>query len=559
MRSIKLSSIIQRDKLIYIALFLSVMLIFQFALYWFNAHQRTVFSWDEANYHHFFVKNVRRLAISDAGFWNDLRFSLSTHDYNSVSSIPLLPLGLLVGTSRHHFQAYILLLYGGACFLALSFLLKRILFGELMGSVPVTALIGLSVALTFLLMPYMIYPVFRGFWAILGVVFALLIYGLTFRCVYGECGIKTYLVLGTMIPLPFFVQRWFLIWVASFVLVFGLLLLSRAIITKSLRRLVSLGLMMLTALAMLKIWVEPILWRIVSTDYSSLYRAYRFEPFKRFLYESIDYYGLFVLLLMLLGYALMLKGRLAIASLSITVQCLITLGLFLRVQNMDAHQHNLFMIFILIGLSFACFKILSMKNVIPKLLLFGISVAVFVSFHNWLPLPSVYGLFPSAKATPERRDDIAVLKKLADDIAVQTAGGPVYVLSYSGSFNRDLVTRVYFDDFGTDISDRLLDVSEIDYRDPFPYSFFTAKSVYVATPPQFESTERRQKVIDLLHGWITEGDGRKHYQVSSDEYHLDWNTTVQRYQLTGEIPEDVIQDLANRYAVLLGPSSNTTD
>jgi hypothetical protein len=536
-----------------------------FAAYYVN-QEHSVYVWDYKLYWLFYRDFGSSLVQHPMDALHSLIESIQNDDYNLLPVLPLSPFAWLFGTSR---LTYILAITNVALLpsaLIISLLAQRILpqqFPKPSLSPPLV----LATA-SVLMLPSMWSPVLRGFPDVLGVLVIGSILLLHFAKPLAEQRWAHLVTTGLLHCLLVLLRRYYSFWVVAF---FPALTVAQCLdiyqrhdgvwklYVATIRNAVVIGVTFTIALFVI---ATPLILRILHTDYSDIYSAYKSSSSLLEAAEKLfSYFGWSVIICGLVGltWLTMRKDTRVVGSFLI-MQSFIVFWLFLRTQ--DFSQQHYYLLIPGIALCIAVmvaglwaqitnglWRTVSIGFVFAALL--ASSVTAF--YPKAANVSSILGsLVPNAISYPLIRNDLDVLWLLLDRLEEleQDQRGDIYVLASSLIMNEDILNmgcrlgprRWYF-------CDRILDTHDVDKRDGFPRQFLHAQYLVVASPTQSHLKPEDQRVIGVLTREVTEGHGiGKSFQRMPGEFKLDNGVAVWVYAKIRPFERTDLEALANEFA-----------
>jgi len=306
----------------------------------------------------------------------------------------------------------------------------------------------------------------------------------------------------------------------------------------------------------------PLLARMAGMDFALAFSAYRVVGgFVGSLGALRDHLGLGLPALAIVGAWLALRDprQRGFAAL-LVVQILVSLLLFLRVQDLDLHHFYL----VLPGL--VVLVVLAMLHVGAALggaasrwvVLLAVAAGLAVGFASMVVPPAaslaaLAPLVPSRQGRPLQRADLGDVERLLrtlDGLTTAAEGGWVYVLSSSVELNDDLLRWAWLGQPGwPNLGDRLLVTHHVDLRDGFPTGLRMARWVVVSDPVGYHLRPDDQRVIGLPAGEILRGVGiGRAFRSRPEEFTLDGGARVRIFERVSDIPFEALTALAAEIA-----------
>jgi hypothetical protein len=503
------------------------------------SREKTIHIWDAADYEDRFAQQTRMFKTDSLrallGTWRSLRYS----DYNSVGALLLLPFGLIYGVVRGTYVGLVAFIYGGMSLMAIYGYIKEYQrsFHDHLPEYD----IGLITVTVVGLCSFFYVPIYQGFWSVGG--FPFIIWSETILMRINR-EVKPnywwYFLLGILLPIPFFIRRWYFFWVSTFLLTKGTYLFVRSLTKKDQHKTIGAVLMGSISIGLGYIATGPLWHRISTTNYQQIYAAYRINPYSQFIDSLMINYGWLVLAMSVAGMIVGIYKYHRDESWLHLVHLITMLWLFLRIQNLDDNKQYLVLSILVVCLTVALLWIYQKNNRFNWGLRWGVfllSMYQLLRLCNIMALPPVK-LLASYAYEPPVRHDLNELRRLTEDIYKETETQKVYILSFSTTFHREVVVKAARIWFASEPNTNLLWVSDIDKRDSFPIDFFEANYVYLADPVGSEWKPDEQLVVSEL-GKALVDDNRlgKYYKRLPESYLLDNGLKVSVYKRMEPIEE----------------------
>ncbi len=486
-------------------------------------------------------------------------------EYNDLAGFLLMPFALVGGSGR---LVYILAIVNLFAFPAAvtSLLLFRKLAGKT-GAVP--GVVGVLLPAFYLLaFPLFWHPVLLGYPDVGGMVLLNLI-------LLAYCGadaakqrLPSLALMAACLCLAVLFRKWYAYWVVGFFLAWGLdlLVFSFPANTDKRREFVrgavnALLLGLLTAVFFFGLaW--PLALRIVQTDYSDIYAAYRISrgflgAVNRNLVES---FGLFHLLLFVGGAAwLMRRPALRRPAFFLLAQWVLTFLLFIHTQDFGVHHLYLLQPAVLIVVPLFLWDVLrSLQDIRWKaatVLSFALAAAcVWAAFF----VPSCEGLArrcgPLCSARhlyPQVRNDLPEVNRLLDFLSARAIGEEdrIYVLASSHLLNEDILRFAYLSlPRPKTVEDRIFRTHHVDKWQGFPPNLLKARYLVVTDPVQLHMRPEDQRVVGVPAGLVLKGEGiGAAYERLPVEFALDEGVKVLVFERVRPFRAADLRDLSETF------------
>lgn len=512
-----------------------------FAAY-FVTQEHYIYFWDTSNYWNKYLDISASLMKDPINALRLLIHSIRNDDYNLLPALPLVPFAWLFGTSR---LAYILAITNVALLpgaLVMGLLAQRILqqhsTKEYMSSLVLATASVLAVHSIWV-------PLLRGHPDVIGFLVIGSILLLHFAKPLAEQRLATLVTTGLLLCLLVLLRRYYAFWVVAF---FPALIVAQYLdiyqrqggvwrrYVATIRNAVVIGLTFTIALFMI---ATPLILRIIRTDYSDMYSAYRFSSSQLEAAGRLPlYFGWGVIICGLSGLAwLSVRKETRVAGTFLITQLLIIFVLFVRTQDFGEQHHYLLIPGIVLGIAVVVIGFwIQIKNVLWRAVSVGIMFTVLLaSFTAFSPstasISDILGrLVPQFRHYPLVRNDLEELDHLLDrlDELELDQRGDIYVLASSVIVNSHILQNACrFGQRPRFFCNSILHTSAVDKIDGFPRQFLNAHYLVVASPTQYHLHPEDQRVIGFLAREVMAGHGiGKSFQRLPGEFKLDNGVTA---------------------------------
>jgi hypothetical protein len=525
---------------------------------WFIEQERFVYAWDFATYYDKYI-DLGKLVYTDIPrLFTTVRDSL-TSDYSDLAAIPLLPLRVVLGSTRVAYIISLLITYGFPSFFLFAYMLKKALRG--ITNDPIILAIVPMVA--FFLNPFIMLPLYWGYSVMYGVGLICFIY-VYYYLEHKELSVVQHGALGLLLLLFTLLRRWYGYWVISFL---AILFVSQVILLfqkkGAVNRIVRLiGKFLVTVSVFIGVGLlvaRELFVRVLLTNYADMYSAYRNFPLTDFWSTLTINMGKLPTLFLLVGICIgVYRYKLRAFSLFMLIQAVIVLVWFTRTQNIHDHMFYLFYPALLF------FTAISITHIIiackRKLVAYVFSaLLLFYGVYNFLGvyMPGVGGYtksfqfaFSQRRHYPMVRTDLSELDRLMNTLVglERRAKGSIYVLSFVHLFNDDMLRHYCLSQTKIKpVCEMMCISSGIDKRDGFPTQLLSARYVLVRDP--IDSIDRQHIVEDLSADFLYQGALSSNFDKLPYQFTLDDNSRVYVFSKRSSIPDDVIEMLSRCYQI----------
>ena len=388
-------------------------------------------------------------------------------------------------------------------------------------------------------------PVLRGFPDVLGVLVIGSILLLHFAKPLAEQSLAHLVTTGLLLCLLVLVRRYYSFWVVAF---FPALTVAQCLdisqrhvgvwklYVATIRNVVVIGLTFTIALFVI---ATPLILRILHTDYSDIYSAYKSSSSLLEEAEKLfSYFGWSVIICGLVGLTwLTVRKDTRVVGSFLIMQSFIVFVLFLRIQYFAIQHHYLLIPSIALGIAVMVTGLWTqITNGLWRTASIGLVFAALLAssattfFPRAASISNIIGRLVPDVSYPLIRNDLDVLWHLLDrlDEMEQDQRGDIYVLASSLILNGEVIEQgCRLGPRQWHFCDYVLKTNDVDKVHGFPRQFLHAQYLVVASPTQYHLHAEDQRVIGVLEREVMEGHGiGKSFQRLPGEFKLDNGVTV---------------------------------
>jgi|GEM_PF-2351495 len=394
-------------------------------------------------------------------------------------------------------------------------------------------------------------PLMGGYLDACGLPFAALLLLLIQRWDLSRFSLPHCLTATALILIMCFLRRWYSFWVISF---FPAYFLTYAIserkspksIVIAFSNLFSAGILLLLTLF---IFFRPFLDNVFNSNLSLKYSAYDFGGLSYNLKFIFTQFGAFFLLVNAAGIALSFAKKVHVRFAAfLLIQATLILIMFTRIQSLGV-QH--LYLFAPAALYFAVSAVTMIEKSRRNLIIYAFVLLFALNFaHSYFKIPIVQNadmIFSQKKLYKRDRNDVDEIKAMVDFINNETGGKQyVYVLASSGVLNCDLLNNAMLPEKYAAVQ-KLLYTPDVDLRDCFPMSFYTADLIVVANPVQYHLDPDNQRLIGIIADAILDGKAENSLKKIA-EFNLDDGISAEIYRKTGTYSHAFIDYIDEKFS-----------
>jgi hypothetical protein len=546
--------------------FLIILLAFLFGnmfVFWFIRQEAFIYYWDYSNY----WDAYQRLGMMfrdrfDSALWA-LLHSIRHDDYNLLPTFFLIPFNSLFGNGR---LAYILAITN------VYAIPSAILFGFVAARIHPSiqrehSFSGFSISLFILLLaPQFWNPLLYGYVDVAGLVGIYAVILIYLRAPVEEQQFRYLIAMGALLCALVLTRRWYSYWVVSFFLALGiergifLLLEYRTELRSYWPTVRNIAIVGSTAGILFFLIATPLAKRILVTDYSEIYSAYKFSQSSAASVSRVipDFGWVWICLFAIGAVQCVLNNKTRSIASVLLLQLVISYVLFSRTQ--DFGTHHLYLLISNMAVFVAIFMMNTWLWLIRKVSKgIFLCVSLLLIFFNFaivfVPRASHYlegldDILCQKRHYPLVRTDLGNLDEIINilDDLNRRDEGDVYVLASSSTLNDDILRHAVPRD-KQKLKRRIIPAFHVDKRDGFPYQFLACKYVVVADPIQYHLRPEDQRVIGVLASQIlTQSHIGAYYLKLSHEVMLGNGAKVYIYQKTKPFHKADLESLSTLFA-----------
>lgn len=418
------------------------------------------------------------------------------------------------------------------------------------------------------LLPQFWVPILFGYISISGIIIIFLIYHIYFSRPLEKQKLQSLFIISFLLVLLVFFRRWYAYWVVSFFVTIFFhqiyCMLKNKYFSNKQFKIVVINILIIGGLSAVLLFLiaTPLANRMLLTDYSDIYSAYKISSSQiEVFYKFYMYFGpLLCLLLLIAVFQLFWNKKSKEIVVFLSIQLIIVYLSFTKTQDFSVHHYYLLlpMIIIIICLLFAYIFIHINNNILRFFFIFTMILLFIVNFgFVFSPsfdkkLPYIRSIFSNYRHYPIKRNDVNVVRKIYNTLAntiIKSNDNRIYVLASSSIFNDDILRNCVLNEpCPKNINDHILHTCHVDKRDGFPRHFLQAKYIVVASPIQYHLLPKDQRVIGILAEDILKRENiGKNYKKLTYDFKLDNDVHVYLYKKIGKFQESNLQKLSKEF------------
>jgi hypothetical protein len=525
-----------------------IFLVYIFTLH-FVSHENCIYSWDYGEkYDDFIILNNWLKNNSVHYIKNQIFQSIQECDYNYLSALILSPFSF-ISTSRTWYLIAILTIY---------FIPGYILFMQLVKvfNCSLNYIQHTAISILYLFSTSLLTPILLGQSSIDGLIIINLIFLILFKKIkqnsnYFNDKVRFLFLLFISICLALLpiLHRWYLFFSLIFIAIF---LFQNIYIfykkkKKSIKNLINLIInqaILIILTSAIFVSISGNLWkRFFLVDYSKIYSSFRIYNniflSVNHIFIKIGYIIIFLFLLSV--YFQIIKKNLSLV-IFFSIQFLLTMLCFLRIQNFAVQHYYLIIIPILFIISL---NVALTKSYWFSYLIILITIINFLNVYVIpLPIASKTIILPQLLVRPQIDENIETVKSMMDDFLVyyqNQSTGKFYVASSSFDINNSMLLNeaCYYEAKYLPLCNKIADPSLIIKRDKFPKDFPKSEYVLLLNP----ETDYDPAITNIKDFVIT----NKYYYRYIKSYALKNGTKIELYYKIIPVPDNLYQELEAKF------------
>lgn len=375
--------------------------------------------------------------------------------------------------------------------------------------------------------PAMHLPALLGYLDIIGLMFISMILVLIKDYEFSEINAKKMFLIGILLIMLFISRRWYAYWIVSFFISLGIsYFITDVVINKQfkdyicrIKNIFIFGIIMLIIIILI---FFPLLRRIIESNFTIAYSAYKSGGISYEISEFIKSLGIFPTSIMCFGiFGGVKRKESRNFSLQLVIIPIICIILFNSIQTMGIHHRYLLMASAMYFQGIGCITIIDFfkNNIKRNMVLLSLIIIYVCNFYVSITGKGTRYLFTNLDCKPvkmESYDQNYRMVNFVEDKFDET-GEKTYILASSALYNEEIVSCYYMPDLR--MQDMVYRTNCVDLRDGFPEQFLTAKYVIVVDPIQYHLRPEDQRTIGILaSALLNESLINKHYSIEKVEY-----------------------------------------
>ncbi len=555
--------------------------------------ERTVYSWDYANYWLKVVDLTDRFRSDPLPAIAHALRSVTADKYNELAALPLLPATLWSGTGRVAYTVAVAVVFGVPTMLLLAVLVRRLAGAR--RDDPLPSIVALLAAA---LLPQLWFPVLVGGLDLVGCIPMLAVFLLLAPDPLA-LGPRRAFAVGLLLGILPLLRRWYAFFGVSLVVTYAAIALAPVLLARLDKRrgrratataaagsaarsrraaIAAVAMLGGAALAALPL-TGPVLRDVFLRDHVFLHAPYRTTPGAvGVLWRAWMYFGSLTLAAAGIGFALAAReARVRRLVLLMGLQTVVLLLSFNLVQTFGANHFYLVVPALLAFVSLAIVRFVD-AAASPRARRRRLAIAAGILALNFamvlLPPLSTSGVrmsmpvtavFGRVRLAPQQRTDLDAIARLDRAIAALRAergGGSVYVLASSNVLNPEVLRNAHLAlPDRSDVPDLRSAIApgvHVDRRDGFPLDLLAADVVVTADPPQVHLAPEEQQVVLVPAAEIAAGTtiGRS-FRTLPERFALDDGVVARLHVKEGRLDPQDVRALGERLLAAHGGAIET--
>ena len=531
-----------------------------FLFIWWFGQENTIQQYDAVVYWEKALTYSQSLPVDFWGNMQKIHNSLS-QEYTDIASIPIAVLMRFLGQDFSVYCFCVFWVYYVPASLSLAIFAGRLWADCKKERVKISVIVLCFVL--FLSSPAFLYPVFRGYLDVVGVLIISWMLNILLHWDWKKFTPRKNILWILISVLLLLSRRWYAFYIVGFYFCIGVNFLIDCVKARrwdapSFFALFKNLIMIALGSSVLIFAVCPqLLANWLGKNLGDAYSIYKEMPFYEDLWETAKSQGLWVLVLMIVGVISLVKMNQRHQAVEVGGATLVAAVLFFRIQTMGIHHRYLITPAVLI---FACIGILSIQSalsspkrgkwnvLVPTVVVLVSAVSLVNSFvpaaNRWLR--PVSWAMSNVSYAPPYLETADVIRQIAVELNDLTENQckTVYVCGEGENFSQELLRKSRMPET-TSAVPSLISNSIVDLRDEFPSGAFLADYIVIQTP--FVTSFYEEQVVSKSIWEMVQSDS--HYQMIKN-YPLN-DGEIQIYEkiepVTWEMIDEVQKKLDERY------------
>lgn len=344
-------------------------------------------------------------------------------------------------------------------------------------------------------------------------------------------------------------RRWYLYFIVGYYLSYALILIIKSIRKRKIKNIINLSIFGCLSIVMVLILLKPLIYKILSTNYSKLYIAFDNGGILFELSNQLYYLGFIMAIIIVVGYVyLIYNKKTRVSACTFILTYIIAMLLFLRIQNFEEHQSLIFVPTYLLGIFGFIAKAYEKKQrvnyvaryaFITIILLSFINCSCFNYYHNIADkLLSVIDMYPY------RRTDLSAIGQVVDYIN-ETADDKDKVTVLAAGDDYDSAYFVHYPEPYK--NSKVIYINTFLVNEGFPINFFSSKYCVLILPLQQWSGVEEQRILYNIVDLFLNDDYIKEKFVKKKEIQLKEGITAYIYERIDPVDSQEVDIFISRF------------
>lgn len=318
-------------------------------------------------------------------------------------------------------------------------------------------------------------------------------------------------------------RRWYLYFIVGYYISYALILIIKLIKHKKTKNIINLFIFGCSSIVMILILLNPLIHKILSTNYSKLYVAWDKGGILFELLNQLHYLGFIMAIIIIVGYVyLIFNKKIRVSAYTFISTYIISMLLFLRVQNFEVHQSLILIPTYLLGMFGFIAKSFEKSNLVNSMARYTFIIVISLSFINCSCFSYhdniLDKLLSYVDVYPYRRNDLNAIGAVVNYINEISDNGKNKVLVLAASSDYD---SAYFINYPEPYKNfKIIYQENYLVNEGFPTSFFSSKYCLLILPLQEWSGVEEQKILYNIVDLFLNNDYIKNKFVMKKEFQL---------------------------------------
>lgn len=510
--------------------------------------RNTIYVWDSTVHYNNLTILLKKFDHSNiTGFFHLIKTGL-LYDYGSFLLLFIYPFYFFV---NKNIQMFNLTYFMGAVVpvIITFYILGLYIVGKFKGELKDNIKVKCTLLLSLILFPLLHVSTILGRPDIIGLVFVGIIILLTIDYDFESKDIMRWIILFIITITLSITRRWYLYFIVGYYISYALILIIKSIKNKKTKNIINLFIFGCLSIIMVLILLKPLIHKILSTNYSKLYVAWNNGGISFELLNQLHYLGFIMAIIIIIGYIYLISNKKTrITAYTFILTYIITMLLFLRVQNFEEHQSLILIPTYLLGIFGFIAKAYEKSNRVNYVVRYIFVIVMLLSFINCSCFSKYDNITDKLLSVvdmyPYRRTDLDSIGQVVDYINdIIDDKDKVTVLAAGDDYD-----SAYFVHYPEPYKNsKVIYINTFLVNEGFPTNFFSSKYCVLILPLQQWSGVEKQKILYNIVDLFLNDDYIKNKFVKKKEIQLKEGVTAYIYERIEPVDSQEIDIFISRF------------